>query len=644
MTLPVPDLDDRRFQDIVDEAKRMIPRLCPEWTDHNLSDPGVALIELFAWMTEMIIYRLNHVPDVVYVRFLELMGVGLQPPAPARTRLTFWLSAPQPEPVTVPAGTEVGTVRTEQEESVMFITDSDLTIQPPELVACLTSDSEGRYQDRWDDLRAPAAEVTCFASTSPGDAIYFGFADALPGNVLRLDVTARIEGVGVDPDRPPWRWEAWTGDAWEPVTVHRDETGGLNQDGAIVLLLPDRHGALSLGPARAHWVRCRMVDPVGDQPAYRESPQIRTAEVSGLGGSVTGHHGRPVPAERLGRSDGTAGQVFHTRRRPLLPRRPGEEVRVLTSEGAETWTEVVDFADSGPEDRHCAIDAAAGEVRFGPRIRYPDGSLHQHGAIPPDGAVLELSGYRVGGGTAGNVGAGTLTVLKSSIPFIGAVENLQAARGGVDAETIENLKLRGPMTLRSGDRAVTAADFERLTAEASPEVARARCLPPAEAGGPVRVLVVPRIEVPPEQLELDDLALPDELVEAVSSHLDERRILTTEVEIGTPSYQGVTVVARLRSAPGAQPELVRNEALGLLYRYLNPIVGGPEGDGWPFERGLNLGEVFALLSGVDGVTGVEEVLLFLADLRTGERGEGRQRIALRDEALFASYQHQVMVR
>ena len=62
MPLPAPELDDRKFQDIVDEAKRLIPRFCPEWTNHNVSDPGVALIELFAWMSEMVLYRVNQVP------------------------------------------------------------------------------------------------------------------------------------------------------------------------------------------------------------------------------------------------------------------------------------------------------------------------------------------------------------------------------------------------------------------------------------------------------------------------------------------------------------------------------------------------------------------------------------------------------
>src|SRR5262249_3167191 len=98
MTLPAPNLDDRRFQDLVEEAKRLIPIYCPDWTDHSLSDPGIALVELFAWMTEMILYRLNQVPDKHYVKFLELMGISLFPPEPAKVDLAFWLVAPVPTP------------------------------------------------------------------------------------------------------------------------------------------------------------------------------------------------------------------------------------------------------------------------------------------------------------------------------------------------------------------------------------------------------------------------------------------------------------------------------------------------------------------------------------------------------------------
>src|SRR5579863_656907 len=92
MSLPSPNLDDRTFQDIVDDVKRQIGRRCPEWTDHNVSDPGVTLIELFAYMTEMTLYRLNRVPEKNYIKFLEMIGVNLESARPSQTDIWFLLS------------------------------------------------------------------------------------------------------------------------------------------------------------------------------------------------------------------------------------------------------------------------------------------------------------------------------------------------------------------------------------------------------------------------------------------------------------------------------------------------------------------------------------------------------------------------
>ena len=94
MPLPAPNLDDRRFQDLVDDAKRLVQRRCPEWTDHNVSDPGITLIETFAYVVDQVLYRLNRVPERSYVTFLELMGVELFAPSAARVPVTFWLTAP----------------------------------------------------------------------------------------------------------------------------------------------------------------------------------------------------------------------------------------------------------------------------------------------------------------------------------------------------------------------------------------------------------------------------------------------------------------------------------------------------------------------------------------------------------------------
>src|SRR4029453_15194378 len=96
----------------------MVQRRCPEWTDHNVSDPGVTLIEAFATMVDQLLYRLNQVPDRHYVKFLELIGVRLFPPTAAQAPVTFRLSAPQADTVRIPAGTQVPTLRTEAEEAI----------------------------------------------------------------------------------------------------------------------------------------------------------------------------------------------------------------------------------------------------------------------------------------------------------------------------------------------------------------------------------------------------------------------------------------------------------------------------------------------------------------------------------------------
>jgi len=284
-------------------------------------------------------------------------------------------------------------------------------------------------------------------------------------------------------------------------------------------------------------------------------------------------------------------------------------------------------------------------VSFGPNIRYADGSTRQHGAMPPEGARIIANKYRYGGGAAGNVGAGRLSALRSSIAFITRVDNFEPAIGGVDPETVEGAKQRAPQTLRAGARAVTAEDFERLAAEADPSVARVRCLPPEASGGPIRLMIVPSVKSTPDSQHLDEFALSPLLLQRLATHLDERRILGSTIEIGTPYYQGVTVAAMVVARPGRPASLVRDRALAALYRYVNPLMGGPDGNGWPFDADLSSANVFQILEAVEGVERVEEVLLFEYDLRNGERiGFGREVINLERDSLFLSAMNRVVVR
>jgi predicted phage baseplate assembly protein len=650
MPLPSPNLDDRRFQDIVDEAKRLIPRYCPEWTNHNVSDPGVALVELFAWMSEMVLFRINQVPERLYVHFLNMVGIEPFPPSVARTELTFWLSAVLETPVTVPSGTQVTTtagIGASPDQAVVFTTTHDLIIAPPELFSAKTSlMSDGTVTDVWEDLRFAITGVACFGTPlNSGDAFYLGFRKSLAGTVLRLSFNAQAEGIGVDPKDPPVRWEVWNGEGWLLAQVSDDSTGGLNRDGEIVLLVPGEHEMSTIGDTAAYWVRVRLIDPREGQPTYQAPPRVRAVQAVTLGGTVRAEHCEYVEAETIGRSDGSPAQLFQVSRAPVLARRTDEYVRVTEIESASDWTEVEDFTRSQAEDRHYVWDSGTGVIRFGPRVRYSDGAVRQHGRIPRDGAQITVTGYRNGGGARGNVGARTLTVMRSAVPFVRGVINLSPATGGVDPETTAEAKVRGPLTLRTGQRAVTSGDYERITMEASTEVARARCLPTTRGNGSVRLLVVPELRVDPMGHKLDDFAVSAPLMTRITEHLDGHRLVGTAIEVGTPYYQGVSVVCLLRPGAGRPAEQVRQRAVETLTHYVNPLVGGPDGTGWPFDTDINVAVISQLLESVEGVDRVDETLLFEYDLRTGQRlGGARDVIRLDRHSLFLSANHEVVVR
>lgn len=645
MSLPAPNLDDRRFQDLVDDAKRFVQQRCPEWSDHNVSDPGVTLIELFAQMTDQIVYRLNRVPDRNYVKFLELIGVRRYPPAPAMVPVTFWLSAPPSELRRIHAGTEVATRRTERETAVEFTTVEDLDVIPVTVQNVRSSVEPDRTRSH-DDALVKHEGFSCFATLpKPGDALYIGLTEAAPRNVLVITISCTIEGIGVDPTAPPLIWEAWTGDDWEHCEVDRDTTGGLNRDGEVVLHLPRGHEPSILAKQRCGWVRARVVEGVENQPLYSHSPLITDVRAHTIGGTAVATHGRIVEEEVLGTSDGSAGQRFSLQNQPIV-RNTDMVLEVTEGEGWQRWTAVTHFAESGSADAHYLLDGVDGTVTFGPAIRLENGALRGFGKIPDKGATIRLRLFAVGGGEVGNVNRGSICVLSSSIPYIDRVENRRGGAGGRDAETLDNAKLRGPVVLRTRGRAVTAEDFEQLAQEASPEVARVRCVPAGQDGvgaGSVRVLVVPDVPCEDGRLRFETLLPGEDSLRRITESLDRRRLVGTRVTVEPPVYQGVTVVARVRARADHSPVRVQEQAVTELYRYFNPIVGGPDGSGWPFGRPLLLGEVYAVLQRVGGVELVEDARLFGADPISGARGQATQRIDLATNALVFSYDHQVLV-
>ena len=428
MSLPVPNLDDRRFQDLVDEAKRLIPRFCPEWTNHNLSDPGIALVELFAWMTEMVLYRVNQVPDAYYTRFLNLMGVEPYPPAAARTDLMFWLTGADRFPGDRARRNPGGHGRRERGPGLLHARRPGDDPAPAPL-------GEGVDQRRGLRRRLGRPELR------PDDGVGVRVRRRLsPTTRCTSDSPARWPARCCgSTSTPTSRASAWIrpGHRWcgrsmptrpgLPMEVVRDLTGGLNRWGEIVLMVPPVHEPLSLGGTRAFWLRVRLTEPrarPADLPGvaarsgrWRCPPSAAALPPSTASWSTASRWARATAA----RASRSRCATF-----PVLPRRRGEVVRLVVDGVDQDWTEVADFAESGPDDRHVVWDSTTGEIRFGPTIRYPDGSHRQHGAVPAAGAEVGVSSYRHGGGSAGNVGARTLVELRSAIPFVAEVANPRA--------------------------------------------------------------------------------------------------------------------------------------------------------------------------------------------------------------------------
>jgi predicted phage baseplate assembly protein len=663
MPLPTTNLDDRRFQDIVDQAKRMIPQYCPEWTDHNVSDPGVTLIELFAWMTEMLLYRVNQVPEKMYVKFLELLGVRLEPPRAAQAPVTFYLSAPQPNTVIIPADTEVATVRTETSPAVIFTTEADLTLRPPAIIG-VYSRAAGRA-GVWtvhdlSQLVLAGRRIALFpAQLTADDAFYIALEADHSQHVLALVLSCETAGgAGIDPSNPPVEWQVWQGamsGRWTNCEVEHDGTGGFNQDGEIILHLPQM-APDELQGVKGYWLRCRLTDAQNGSNSYRISPEINRLTIETRGGTTGARHAVSVFNERLGRSDGTAGQSFALLHAPVLARDTTRDyLSLLSPDGElEQWQEVADFGDSGPNDRHYLLDSLDGSLTLGPALLQPDGTVYRFGKVPVKDSELRFSRYQYGGGVAGNIPRGALAVMKTSIPYVARVNNRAAAVGGRDAQSLDDARLRVPQILRTRQRAVTADDYEYLAAQVK-NVARAYCLAPGaqpgQAGTPapghVRILVLPQIEQNEGQILPEELALSAELRGLVQAYLGERSLIGSQLEVHAPQYIWISVQARLRVRARSERVLeadVQRQAETMLYRYLNPFHGGPAGDGWPFGRDLHVSEIYALLQRVPGVEFVDEVQI---SIREPGRSGGAQpvigRIETPEPALICSYQHRVEV-
>lgn len=239
--VPAPDLDPRTYQDLVDEALARIPIHNPEWTNFNRSDPGITLIELFAFLTEGLLYRASLIPERNRLAFLSLLGVPLQPASSARGVVSLSLDSGPQQAIALHGDVEV------RAGQVPFRTELGLDVLPVEARAYCKL-----------PLVDPSKELRQYYAALY--ASYSGGSSPDP-DMLQLYQTTPLPQAGVDLSRASDR------SLWIALLLRRADGTG---DDALARARQALAGrTLSLG-----------IVPILDDPNAQLSPLGRTADAT----------------------------------------------------------------------------------------------------------------------------------------------------------------------------------------------------------------------------------------------------------------------------------------------------------------------------------------------------------------------------
>ncbi|MFT7578509.1 MAG: hypothetical protein ACI9MR_000167 [Myxococcota bacterium] len=459
--------------------------------------------------------------------------------------------------------------------------------------------------------------------------LYLGWENPFPNdscsvyfNVLELEGLGGRDAIRSFDDRTDDYieqrvvWEYWSGKSWSPLAP-RDTTENFTQAGFVEFVGPtDFRSSRRFGES-LYWLRARL-----EMGGYDEPPRCNRVMLNAVHAMNVTTFGNTL----LGSSQGSPNQFFHFPRGPVLDGEvllvreknkptPEDEEALREQWGGKSayeedpdfggywvrWTPVESFYDCTPKARVYIKDITTGEVRFGDGVR---------GMIPPKGdKSVRASLYQVGGGGAGNVPGAAIEDMHKTLAFVTEVTNPYPALGGCDMETVEEAKLRAPHMLKARNRAVTVDDFEWLAREASNSVARVKCLPSSAREGEVTVIIVPRSSTSGDAL-VEKPVPTVELLKKVRKYLNQRRLVSTVVNVVRPSYQEASLRIEIVCAQTGASDKVKKNIEREIRNFLHPLRGWRSGKGWPFGRSLLKVDLYQVVESVDGVDLVDKIRIY----------------------------------
>jgi len=674
MPLTVPRLALPVHRELVREALARVPSHTPEWTNLNDSDPGVTLLQLFAFIAEAIGYRADLIPERNRLKFLDLLGVPLRPAAAARGLVTFRNERVPAEAIPLPTELEVLAGR------VRFRTGNALTTLPVEgrlytkaaLDAARRDAAATLYRRLYRDLEADGRELDFYETRTfepPTSGVTLPAVDLVSDTVdgalwlallarpneqpdlVRPVIASQILTLAVLPDLqadqrtiPPAGSPDRAGGPGLLFHLPRATTDGVGYDriearanadlttlpGTVELRLPDVSGLTwtedldplepgvgDLPPSLADTDEAeRLITWIRIRPAA--SGAVRLSGVWINGADVVQRAW--VTGETLPAGTGEPDQRAVLANRPVLP----DTVRLAVN--GVLWERVDDLAVAGAEATP-AVAGSSSPASTSAARPLPNSQVFtldpESGEIrfgppgqrPPKGAAIVAS-YAYGGGREGVVGIGAISK-SPALPAGIKVTNPTVTWGGDEPESLADAEYRIPRWLRHRDRLVSSDDFRDIAWQTpGADLGRVEVLPLVHPGLPGVVAngVVTLLVLPLFDAEHPQSPEPDQLfLDAVCRHLEPRRLVTTELHLVGPEYRDLWVSVGVEVVPGLEQGPVLDRVEVEVRRFLSPLAGGFASRGWPLEKAVEAGELTAAATRAGGVARINGLLLANAD-------------------------------
>jgi len=599
VVVPPIDYTSRDYASLVNDMLTLIPSYLPEWTDRSAGDFGIVLLELFAYVGDILNFYTDRVANEAFIStaqqrqsILNLAALldytphgNVAATLPFPPGLQFTIAngtGPSPTPVLIPQGTQVSTLLVGQ--PIIFETTSDLWVYGDGVLTTIPAQGQpaiygtGQPNQQFylgDTTGTIPYPLYHFTGGSGNQVVIVG------GTVWALAANNSFQGSGYTA-------------ASQVYTVINGTTilfgGGTAQNpGACP----------TTGQTILIYYSPTAITSSGTPPVYSATPQY-TGQAPAIQGST-------VANETVGISDGTPNQMYTLFSTPVVD--GSVVISVDEGGGPQPWIYKQRIIDAFSSEGAYTLSIDANSVVT---VTFGDGLA---GRIPPPGALITAT-YMVGGGAIGNVAPNSLTQLVVGPQSISAVTNSSAAQGGADAETIDHIRIHAPLSLTAINRAVSLDDYAALVLNI-PQIAKAAVI--STAYNMVNLYVHPAgsfiSDAPTLQNRVNAIA-PSITNAAMTGYLDDKKMVGTSINVLAPQYNKnnvlqtgyvpINITATIQVLPQYHTSTVQSSAMAALQNLFTFSVVD-------FGSRISLSSVYHSLMEVEGVDYVNVSVLCRAE-------------------------------